>query len=141
MTLYLYKIGTNIPELAIENAVSYTADKVVTEDGTVYTPFAEDVELSSKPDCSEALRAKYRTEHPSVELRMEALESVSAIAFVTLSEAGAIDDTTAAEHAEWAYPVNYKTGQIRWYNGNVGYDNGMERACLSLSGFSTSLAS
>lgn len=123
MTLYLYKIGTNTPVSMMENVTSYTDNKAVTEDGTVYAPFAEGYELSSKPDCSETLRAKYRVEHPSAELRMEALESVSAIAFVTLSEAGAIDDTTAAEHAElfaeWAYPINYKTGQIRRHNGKL----------------------
>lgn len=39
------------------------------------------------------------------------------IMFVTLAEAGNIDGAAAAEHAElfapWAYPVKYKTGQIR----------------------------
>ncbi len=39
------------------------------------------------------------------------------IMFVTLAEAGDIDGAAAAEHAElfapWAYPVKYKTGQIR----------------------------
>lgn len=123
MTLYLYKIGTNTPVSMMENVTSYTDNKAVTEDGTVYAPFAEDYELSSKPDCSESLRAKYRAEHPSAELRMEALESVSAIAFVTLSEAGAIDNVTAAEHADlftqWACTVSYKTGQIRRYNGKL----------------------
>lgn len=67
MTLYLYKIGTNTPVLTIENAQSCTADSVITADGTVYAPIAEDCELSSKPDCSEALRAKWRAEHPAAE--------------------------------------------------------------------------
>lgn len=39
------------------------------------------------------------------------------IMFVTLAEAGSIDATTAAEHADlfapWAVPVAYKAGQIR----------------------------
>lgn len=39
------------------------------------------------------------------------------IVFVTMTESGSIDATTAAEHAElftaWAYPVAYTTGQIR----------------------------
>ena len=43
------------------------------------------------------------------------------ITFVTMAEAGAIDATTAAEHAElfspWAYPVSYKVGNIRRYGG------------------------
>ena len=63
MNLYLYKTGTSIPVLTIENAVSYTDNRAVTEDGSVYGPFAEDVELSSLEDCSEALRAKWRREH------------------------------------------------------------------------------
>lgn len=67
MDLYLYKIGTNTPVLTIEDVVSYTADRAVTEDGTIYGPFAADVELSSLEDCSEALRAKWRAEHPEPE--------------------------------------------------------------------------
>ena len=63
MTLYLYKTGTAAPALVIENAVSYTADRVITENGAVYGPFAEDCELSGLPDCSEALRARWRREH------------------------------------------------------------------------------
>ena len=43
------------------------------------------------------------------------------ITFVTMAAAGAIDATTAAEHAElfspWAYPVSYKVGNIRRYGG------------------------
>lgn len=78
MTLYLYKTGTEVPALTIENAVAYTAGQAVTEDGTVYGPFAEDCELSSKPDCSEALRAKWRMEHPSAEERVEELEALMA---------------------------------------------------------------
>ena len=45
------------------------------------------------------------------------------IMFVTMAEAGQIDDTTAAEHtdlfAPWAYPVNYKAGNIRRYGGKL----------------------
>ena len=43
------------------------------------------------------------------------------IMFVTMAEAGNIDDVTAAEHADlfspWAYPVNYTKDQIRRHNG------------------------
>ena len=63
MDLYLYKTGTSTPVLTIENVVSYTDNQAVTEDGGVYGPFAEDVELSSLPDCSETLRAQWRREH------------------------------------------------------------------------------
>ena len=45
--------------------------------------------------------------------------------FVTLAEAGDIDGAAAAEHAElfapWAYPVKYKTGQIRRYTDGKLY--------------------
>ena len=78
MTLYLYKTGTNVPVLTIENAASYTDNQAVAEDGTVYGPFAEDCELSSKQDCSEALRAKWRRDNPSQEDRMEELEALMA---------------------------------------------------------------
>lgn len=84
MTLYVYKAGeqaggaSGAPLLAIENAVSYTADRAVTADGDIYGPFGEDCELSSLPDCSEALRARWRREHPSAEERVEELEALVA---------------------------------------------------------------
>ena len=47
----------------------------------------------------------------------------ASIAFVTMAEAGQIDDATAAENAsqfaEWAYPVAYKTGAIRRHEGRL----------------------
>lgn len=63
---------------------------------------------------------------PTIEERVEQLEaelvsaqSAAAITFVTLCEAGSIDAVTASEHTElfspWAYPVDYKTGNIRAY--------------------------
>lgn len=71
MTLYLYKAGTSTPVLTIKNVQSYTADSVTAldEDGhsVIYSPLAEDCELSNKPDCSETLRAAWRTEHPDAE--------------------------------------------------------------------------
>lgn len=65
-------------------------------------------------------------EPPTTEERVEKLEaelvsaqSAAAITFVTLCEAGSIDAVTASEHTElfspWAYPVDYKTGNIRAY--------------------------
>lgn len=63
MNLYLYKIGANVPVLTIEDVTSYTDNEVRTADGSVYSPLAEDCELSSKPDCSEALRADWRRGH------------------------------------------------------------------------------
>lgn len=45
------------------------------------------------------------------------------IMFVTMTEAGQIDDTTAAEHADlfapWAYPIAYKAGNIRRYGSKL----------------------
>ena len=50
-------------------------------------------------------------------------EAVNSIAFVTLAEAGSIDTVTAEEHMElfapWAYPVDYKIGNLRRYNGRL----------------------
>lgn len=79
MTLYLYRIGASAPVLTIENVQSYTAASVsaLDEEGNavLYAPLAEDCELSGKADCSEALRAKWRAEHPDAEARMTALEA------------------------------------------------------------------
>ena len=50
-------------------------------------------------------------------------ETVNSIAFVTLAEAGNIDTVTAQEHVElfapWVYPADYKTGNLRRYNGRL----------------------
>lgn len=50
-------------------------------------------------------------------------ETVNSIAFVTLAEAGSIDTVTAEEHVElfapWVYPTDYKTGNLRRYNGRL----------------------
>ena len=71
MTLYLYKTGTTVPALTIKNVQSYTADSITAldENGrlTTYAPLADGYELSSKPDCSEALRQAWREAHPGAE--------------------------------------------------------------------------
>lgn len=129
MTLYLYKTGTRVPTTVVENVVSYTSGKIVAEDG-VYAPFAEDVEFSFLPDCSETLRADWRREHPSQEERMDALDkavestgAAAAVAFVVLAEGGVIDDVTVGEHtelfAEWTCPVDYKAGNIRRFGDGL----------------------
>ena len=50
-----------------------------------------------------------------------AAPNVAAITFVTLTEAGQIDDVTAMENAgqfaPWAYPIDYKAGAIRSFEG------------------------
>lgn len=82
MKLYLYKIGTAAPVMAFDNAISYSDSRVMTEERTadgsstiVYGPFAENCELSSLPDCSEALFSKWREDHPTQEERLSAIES------------------------------------------------------------------
>lgn len=133
MTLYLYKIGTNVPVLTIENVQCYTADSVTaleTDGSTVtYAPLAEDCELSGKADCTETLRAAWREEHPEPPTNAElanslaSVQSASAVAFVALCEVGTLDTVTASEHAElfaeWAYPIAYTVGQLRRYNGTL----------------------
>lgn len=92
MTLYLYRIGEATPVLEIEDVVSYTADQVVTAEGTVYGPFAGDCELSETPDCTGTLRAGWRWEHPSAETRLEELESLMAdMLFGSQSDGGEVE--------------------------------------------------
>lgn len=78
MKLYLYNIERKTPVLTLEDAVSYTANQVVTADGTVYGPFAEDCELSATEDCAGTLRADWRRDHPTAETRLEELEALMA---------------------------------------------------------------
>ena len=75
MTLFMYDTATKAVLLEIENVVSYTDNSVVTENGTVYSPLADYVELSSLPDCSETLRDEWRkSQCPSTEKRVCDLE-------------------------------------------------------------------
>lgn len=78
MRLFLYDTKSSTPLLEIENAVSYTADLVKVDDGTIYNSFPEDVEISSLPDCSETLRADWRRAHLSQEERINELEALMA---------------------------------------------------------------
>ena len=56
---------------------------------------------------------------------VKTLNAAAGITFVVMAEAGQIDAVTAAEHADlftpWAYPVDYKTGQIRRYTDGKLY--------------------
>ncbi len=82
MTLYLYRIGTEVPVLTIENVQNYTADSVTAKNAEgnpiVYSPLAADCELSSKADCLETLRAAWREANPDGETRIEELEALVA---------------------------------------------------------------
>lgn len=77
MNLFLYNTATGQLLLRIRDVLSYTADRVVAADG-VYSPLAEDTELSSLEDCSETLRADWRAANPSPETRIEELEALVA---------------------------------------------------------------
>lgn len=54
---------------------------------------------------------------------IEKSRDVSEIAFVTMAEAGTIDETTATEHMdvfeEWVYPKAYAVGKIVRYSENL----------------------
>lgn len=58
-----------------------------------------------------------------LEAELMSAQSAAAITFVTLCETGTIDTVTASEHTElfspWAYPVDYKTGNIRAHGGKL----------------------
>lgn len=60
-----------------------------------------------------------RRRREALQARQESTETASAIAFVTLAEAGTIDDVTAAEHTElfspWEAGIAYTVGCIRAY--------------------------
>lgn len=88
MTLYLYKIGSTTPALTIENVQSYTNNRVeAIQDGNpiTYAPLADGFELSSKPDCSETLRASY-LEAPTQLDRIESQITYTAMMTNTLME-------------------------------------------------------
>ena len=84
--------------------------------------------ITGRPDIEGAedilLVETSETEHVLAEKRaMEEANSVTAIAFVSLAEAGTIDEVTAGEHKEmfapWAVGVSYVVGNIRQYIGNL----------------------
>ena len=87
---------------------------------------------------------RYIDRTPYYEPEIKESTAASSIMFVTMAESGAIDDVTAGEHAilfsAWAYPVEYKAGQIRrdplddcLYRVNEGQDH------TSQSGWNPSL--
>lgn len=80
--------------------------------------------LLGRPDLEGAV-ATVMLEETDAGEEIEKASNTGGIMFVTLVEAGSIDDTTAAEHADlfalWAYPVAYKAGQIRRYTDGKLY--------------------
>ncbi len=132
MNLYLYKLGTDTPALTVKNAASYTADRAITEDGTVYGPFEEGYELSGVEDCSETLRAKWRREHcltdyPELmtfeerraarlqELSLACAAAITAGCDVTLSAASGHISLTAEDQ------INLSTATAAVEQGAAGY--------------------
>lgn len=80
--------------------------------------------LMGRPDL-EGAAATVMLEETDAGEEITKASNTGGIMFVTLAEAGSIDATTAAEHADlftpWAYPVAYKTGQIRRYTDGKLY--------------------
>lgn len=80
--------------------------------------------LMGRPDL-EGAAATVMLEDTDAGEEITKASNTGGIMFVTLAEAGSIDATTAAEHADlftpWAYPVAYKTGQIRRYTDGKLY--------------------
>lgn len=105
-----YKIFNGETEI---NVIDASAEFVETYCQSMRYTF-EEVPLPEEPAPAPA---------PTPEERITALESATAITFVTLCEAGSIDAVTASEHVDlfspWAYPVSYKTGQIREHGGKL----------------------
>lgn len=71
----------------------------------------------------EAENEALKSQLAAVEAQMSASVAVSNSAFVCLAEQGGIAPAVMAEHvdvfAAWAYPVNYKVGNIRQYSGKL----------------------
>ena len=65
----------------------------------------------------------YTTEADLAALAKSRAPEAAVIAFVALAETGAIDEVTAGEHREifalWAYPAQYKVGNIRQHQGKL----------------------
>lgn len=66
-----------------------------------------------------------RVEETDTAVEIENNTVTTGIAFVTMAEAGTIDDVTVSEHADlfalWAYPIAYKKDQIRRYTDGKLY--------------------
>lgn len=77
MKLYVYDTGSGNILLELDGVRSYTDMEVATESG-IYGPLAESCELSQTKDCTETLRANWRTVNPSMESRLEDMESLLA---------------------------------------------------------------
>lgn len=88
--------------------------------GAVYSLFVDDL-LDDSP--------LVRIETTEAAIEIDNVNVSNGITFVTMAEAGSIDDVTMGEHidlfAQWAENVNYKSGNIR------AYKDGKLYRCLS----------
>ncbi len=143
MTLYLYKTGTNTPAMTIENVTSYTDNEARTEEGAVYGPFAGDVELSSKPDCSEALRAEWRRAHcladwPELMTREERqgvkLAALSAACSAAITAGMDVETSQGKEHfsLQETDQINLSTALSAVQAGAAGYPYHADKALCRL---------
>lgn len=83
----------------------------------------ENADNRDKVSALEAENKTLKSKLTAVEAQMSASVAVSNSAFVCLAEQGGIAPAVMAEHvdvfAAWAYPVNYKVGNIRQYSGKL----------------------
>ena len=63
--------------MELDGVIAWTDSSVTTESG-VYSPLAENLELSETADCTGTLRADYRSANPTAEQRLEDLETLMA---------------------------------------------------------------
>ena len=89
----------------------------IAHNGTVY-------HLLGRPDMAGA-EITVMLEETDAGVEIAKAADATGIVFVTMAEAGSVDATTAAEHADlfspWAVPVAYTVGQIRRYTDGKLY--------------------
>lgn len=122
MTLYLYDKETKKIIITVENAVSYTGQEIVTEEG-IYGPFADYVEFSSLPDCSETLRKNPPDNRTLDEIRADKLEELSASCNAAITAGMDVDTTKGTEHfsLQETDQINLTTALSAVQSGAAGY--------------------
>ena len=77
MKLYAYDRETKELLMELDGVTAWT-DTSVTTEGGVYSPLADNLDLSKTADCAATLRAYYRGSNPAPEQRLEDLEALMA---------------------------------------------------------------
>jgi len=143
MDLYLYRPGESKPVMTIENVISYTDNEARTEDGGIYRPFDPNVELSSKPDCSEALRRDWRRAHcladwPELmtleERQGVKLAELSAACNATITAGMDVETSQGVEHfsLQETDQINLSTALSAIQAGAAGYPYHADKALCRL---------